>query len=316
MDATQTLHDFVLNLLVNADARSVFELDPEGALRAAGLADVTVADIQDVLPLVLDTLPLQGVASLDVLNDVGCGGDTVGADPLGVIAQLTAVVRELNVSTQQSTTADVHAAALGVVGADGTAFATTVGSLVAGVDGGSDGVTGDFSPFTDVAHTLDATVLSPETVGSTGLGAAPSVANAPEESAGRVVDQWLGDAVGSAVEGLLGSGVTGVVPGTLGAVGQVADSLGITGAASGVVTSAENAVDQLGVGSVIDGLATTVGDTIGSVGVDGVAGGLAHTVGHAVSEGSVGGLTDALGPRAATGSSGDGSGHGLVDGLL
>lgn len=316
MDAPQTLHDFVLNLLVNADARSVFELDPEGALRAAGLADVTVADVQDVVPLVLDTLPLQGVASLDVLNEASCGGDTASGGPLDVVSQLTAVVRELNVNTQQSTTADVKAAALGVVGVDGTEIGA-VSTLWSGIDTaiGGDGVTGPL--VGDVAETLDADVLTPVTTEAAGLaGTINGVVSGVGETADAAVHHPLGDTVGGAVDGLLGNGVTGVVGGALGTVGHVVDALGVSGAVSGVATSAGDSVDPLGVGSVIGGVVDTVDGTIGSVGVDGVVGGVANTVDNVLNEGGVGGLTGALGQRVSTDTSADASGHGLLDNLL
>ena len=57
MQSPLTLHDFVMNLLCDADAQAAFDLDPDGTLRAAGLGDVTPADVRDVLPLVADYLP-------------------------------------------------------------------------------------------------------------------------------------------------------------------------------------------------------------------------------------------------------------------
>ncbi|PWU56369.1 hypothetical protein DLJ47_06365, partial [Micromonospora sp. S4605] len=61
VDANASLQDFVLNLLADAGARSAFDLDPEGALRAAGLNDITAADVQDVVPLVVDYAPVHGL---------------------------------------------------------------------------------------------------------------------------------------------------------------------------------------------------------------------------------------------------------------
>ncbi|RZQ60461.1 IniB N-terminal domain-containing protein [Amycolatopsis suaedae] len=63
--ADQTLHDFVLTLLTDAGARSAFLADPETALAAAGLPDVTAQDVQEVVPLVLDYAPVDGLGSLE-----------------------------------------------------------------------------------------------------------------------------------------------------------------------------------------------------------------------------------------------------------
>ncbi|MFD9701581.1 IniB N-terminal domain-containing protein [Lentzea sp. NPDC059081] len=61
MTLPQTLHDFTLTLLGDPDARSAFQLDPQGSLDAAGLGDVHPADIQELLPLVLDFAPATAV---------------------------------------------------------------------------------------------------------------------------------------------------------------------------------------------------------------------------------------------------------------
>jgi hypothetical protein len=53
----QTLHDFVLSLLTDDAARSVFGADPSAALAGAGLSDVTPQDVQEVIPLVMDYAP-------------------------------------------------------------------------------------------------------------------------------------------------------------------------------------------------------------------------------------------------------------------
>src|SRR5437763_12797461 len=64
MHPTPTLHDFVLNLLTNSEARSAFQLDPAGTLTAAGLGDVSPTDVRDLIPLVADVTPAH-VAGLD-----------------------------------------------------------------------------------------------------------------------------------------------------------------------------------------------------------------------------------------------------------
>ncbi|KOV81496.1 IniB N-terminal domain-containing protein [Nocardia sp. NRRL S-836] len=78
--STQTLHDFTLNLLSDLDAREAFQLDPQGVLEAAGLGDITPGEIQEILPLVLDTA---SVAKVDALDDVlAHTGDITAADQL------------------------------------------------------------------------------------------------------------------------------------------------------------------------------------------------------------------------------------------
>lgn len=52
-----TLQDFVLNLINDEAAKAAYLADPLSALSAAGLADLTPADVQEVLPLVADGLP-------------------------------------------------------------------------------------------------------------------------------------------------------------------------------------------------------------------------------------------------------------------
>jgi hypothetical protein len=52
-----TLQDFVLNILNDEAAKAAYDADPLGALKDAGLADLTPADVQEVLPLVADCLP-------------------------------------------------------------------------------------------------------------------------------------------------------------------------------------------------------------------------------------------------------------------
>ncbi|MCS7476683.1 IniB N-terminal domain-containing protein [Umezawaea endophytica] len=65
MDTFETLQDFALNLLNDQQAFSAFQLDPETALGAAGLGDVSALDVQEILPLVLDYAPTQGLGDLD-----------------------------------------------------------------------------------------------------------------------------------------------------------------------------------------------------------------------------------------------------------
>lgn len=56
----ETLQDFVLNLVNDQAAKAAYDADPLGALADAGLGDLTEADVAEVLPLVTDSLPLEG----------------------------------------------------------------------------------------------------------------------------------------------------------------------------------------------------------------------------------------------------------------
>jgi len=96
MDSSATLHDFVLNLIYDADARAAFESDPEGALHAAGLSDVTAADVQQVIPLVVDYVPMSGITSVtgaDGVPDLPTG--IADLDVAGAAAQLQSITSQL-----------------------------------------------------------------------------------------------------------------------------------------------------------------------------------------------------------------------------
>lgn len=54
MSEHKTLLQFLLDLFSDPDAREAFQENPHAALEAAGLGDVSLDDIRDVLPLVLD----------------------------------------------------------------------------------------------------------------------------------------------------------------------------------------------------------------------------------------------------------------------
>jgi hypothetical protein len=67
MASTLTLHDFLLSLLTDPQARAAFASDPAGALEHAGLGDITAEDMRDGIPLVLDyasAVPAAGLPGL------------------------------------------------------------------------------------------------------------------------------------------------------------------------------------------------------------------------------------------------------------
>lgn len=52
------LLDFVMGLVRDADAAARYAADPAGALRAAGLDGVTAADVDNLVPMVTDSLAM------------------------------------------------------------------------------------------------------------------------------------------------------------------------------------------------------------------------------------------------------------------
>ena len=301
----QTLHDFVFNLLTDVDARSAFELDPEGALHAAGLADITVADVQDVVPLVVDYVPVQGITSaLPVADQLGLDG--VVPDPTDVIGQLQSVAQSVSISSHGGNV-DINAATLGAISIDATSLSGSA-SILPGIGLGlsPDGVSTDLSGLHDVAHTLDSDV-----VGGT---ADPVVSNVTGIVGG--ADGLVG---GATTDGLLGTAdlTSNGLTSTLGHATGLVDGLGVG--------------DSLGVGDTLDGI-TGGGSPIGhlpaldSIGgsspvggvthqVDGVLGGVTHTV-DGVTGGVTGGVSGDIGVHGEAHASADGGLLGLTDGLL
>ncbi|MFL6121562.1 IniB N-terminal domain-containing protein, partial [Actinophytocola sp.] len=98
-----TLHDFVSNLITDEVAKAAYLADPLAALSSAGLGDLTPADVQEVLPLVADSLPtdltslpvgdlpvgdlpvdLPALGSLPVVGDLSALGDLPVSLPTGL----------------------------------------------------------------------------------------------------------------------------------------------------------------------------------------------------------------------------------------
>lgn len=98
MDSVQTLHDFTLTLLQDPSALAAFGQDPQAALAAAGLGDISAADVNEVAPLVLDYVPVDHLASLGHLPQAGDLTTALGEGPQGAIEQLQALTASLGVS--------------------------------------------------------------------------------------------------------------------------------------------------------------------------------------------------------------------------
>ena len=91
--ADQTLHDFVLNLLSDSQALAAFERDPAAMLDHAGLSDISAADVQEVIPLVIDYVPTHAEALDAVLGELPV--DSIDTGQLGAIQQLQFVTQTL-----------------------------------------------------------------------------------------------------------------------------------------------------------------------------------------------------------------------------
>lgn len=91
--ADQTLHDFVLNLLSDSQALAAFEQDPAAVLDHAGLSDISAADVQEVIPLVIDMVPTHADALDAALSQLPI--DSVDPGQLGAIQQLQFVTQAL-----------------------------------------------------------------------------------------------------------------------------------------------------------------------------------------------------------------------------
>ncbi|MPZ25571.1 MAG: hypothetical protein GEV12_03770 [Micromonosporaceae bacterium] len=333
MDSTQTLHDFVLNLLTNTEARSAFQLDPEGALNEAGLGDITAADVQDVVPLVVDYAGIQGGAGLAAVGtDLGAGA--VGAVPTDVIGQLQAVTQLA--TGAQSPSLDGNLAAAGAIAVDPTglsAVATGWGGV--GVATGQSGIQAEVYGGQDVAATLDSGVV--EQVAADPGGAVDSVladplgtaggltGGTPVEGALGTADGLTGDLTGGLTGGLTGDLTGGLTGGTSGD-GVLGTADGVLGTTDGVLGTADGllggggATASGGVTSQLDDPTDLIGD------VTGTATGALDTTGDGSSlagnvTGTVDGTLDGVGVGGLLGggeANGSGSAGGSTDtgGLL
>ncbi|MEV4497451.1 IniB N-terminal domain-containing protein [Micromonospora arborensis] len=274
MDSHQTLHDFVLDLLTNPDARSAFDLDPEGALRSAGLTDITAADVQDVVPLVVDYAPGQGLGAL--APTVGqLGLDPLVTDTTDVVGQLQSVAQQISV-TSSPYGVDVKAGVLGAFAVDPSAAAAGVTVLPGiGLGVGPYGLDTDLTGVADVAHTLDADVVQPvDAIADPVVGDVTGVVG---DSTG-LLDGTDPGLVGGDLTGGLLSGAHGQVNGIVGSL-DVDDTLGGLGLGhdGGVVGGVVPPLDVppvVGdvthqVDGLLPGVTGTVGDVTGGV-TDGV----------------------------------------------
>jgi hypothetical protein len=277
MDSSPTLQDFVLNLIYDSSARSAFELDPETTLQHAGLGDVTVADVQQAIPFVVDNAPVAGLTDVAGVDDLSTG--VANLDVAGAIAQLQSITAYAAVSPAGTVGADVNLAGVHTVAVVGDDLLT--GSVLSGGGLSVAGVTSvggvvDLGVDNDPALDLDAGVAVQGTVDAVVPGAGhilPDTDLRPIETL---------DTVTNAPSSLDLSHVTGL------------DVAGVEGATSSVVSVVKPDLADDVVHGVHGTVAGTVSGTVDSV--HGVTGGLLPNIGQPADSdadhGLLGGITD------------------------
>ncbi len=278
MGSVQTLHDFTLNLLNDTAARAAFANDPQQVLAEAGLGDINAADVHEVVPLVLDFVPVDtatadNLAGFGGVANVVNGTDGECADGVqGAIDQLTALTAglpgvpavpglpELGLPAMGDLPIDVP----GLPAVPAVSGVTDVSNAAAGVTAlaqntvGSFGLTGDLSRGLDAgqAGDLDTGVVGTATdlvhdvqaVDAAGLTAVDSVA-------------VVGDLT-SVLPGV--EGVGGGAPDVVSQVGDLTSVIGNLGAADVTtkvhdITGKAHDIAQTNIGNdVIDNVATDV----------------------------------------------------------
>jgi hypothetical protein len=237
-----TLQDFVLNLIYDPAARSAFELDPEATLRHAGLDDITATDVQQVLPLVIDSAPVAGLTGPDGLDDLTTG--VASLDVAGAVAQLQAIAAQVTHDplAEINATSSVNVTVLGL-DADGLAQVSVLpGALDLGV--GTSVTVGGLSAEHDPAFDVDSAVHTSSTFvaepvpydsGLTGdlggvLDTVSNVPALPEPVGSGLLDVPGVHEATSSIGSLIQPDLSGVT--SLDAVGGLGDT--VTGAVSGV----------------------------------------------------------------------------------
>lgn len=284
MDTTQTLHQFVLTLITDTAARSAFDLDPQAALSAAGLGDLTPADVQDVLPLVVDTLPVQGLPQLDTVTGLAGVDGILPVAPGDVLGQVTGVTDGV-IGGASNTGADINLATVASLTVDPTGVGIATGEVLPGFGvsvGLNGGVDVDLAPVHDLSTTLDADVADVTGYTSDTLTTV-STLDVPVTDGG--------------VEGVLG--VTDTVTHQVGLTTDLVGGLDLP-VVDSLPTHDLPVVGSLGVDSVLENPTGVLGSTLHGVGVGDVVGGISgHATApgaeaHADTHGLLGGATDIL----------------------
>jgi hypothetical protein len=279
MEFSPTLQDFVLNLIYDPGARSAFELDPHGTLEAAGLGDVTAADVRDVLPLVLDNAPLSAAhtpAGLSPVDDVTTG--VAHLDVVGAVAQLQAITAQIGDGVYSHATSDLNVAAAGAMTAD---------HLVSGVVSTGVGVTGGLD-----LHGLGGLDLGGPGLGGLDLGGSGGGLDLSHDPAAALdsavhapLEQTTADVSYSADNVVSHTALTGTLDATVNAATGLTGSFGVD--AGGLDVSGLHEAT-----SSVAGDLSGVDHTVGGLLPDGTADSATGVIDHHVS--SVTGLIDGV----------------------
>jgi hypothetical protein len=310
MEFSPTLQDFVLNLIYDPGASSAFELDPHGTLEAAGLGDITAADVQDVLPLVLDYAPLGAVptAGLSPVDDVTTG--VAHLDVVGAVAQLQAITTQVGDGVYSHATTDLNVAAAGAMTADHLVSGVVSAgvSVTGGLDAGGLSLGGLGLGGLGLGG-LDAGGLSLGGLGAGGpdvggLDLSHDPAAGLDSAVHTPVEQTVADVSYSADSVISHAAVTGTLDATVNAATGLTGSLGIDA----------GGLDVSGVHEATSSLAgdlSGVHHTVGGLLPDGTVDSATGVIDHHVS--SVSGLVDGVTHPAAEPA--PEAGHDLLGGL-
>ncbi|GAA1262265.1 IniB N-terminal domain-containing protein [Saccharothrix xinjiangensis] len=293
-----TLHDFVLDLLSDPTALADFQADAAGSLARAGLGDISAADVQEVIPLVLDYAPTGSLPALDgsLLEDLPQA--LADAGPVEAIFRLKAVTDQLAVSGATGAS-DLKAAAAGTLSADADGLTVFAGvsswDLLDASGAAKLTVGGDFSAVNDVAGTLDGPLGTAtgqvHDLTTTATGAVDGAVATEGGVTGALpgADSLTSTAFGSldtltgVVDGVTG-GLTSALPGGIGGVADVTKVVDLDAQAHAAgqhhsfdsdapLAAVTDAVAGTpGVGGVVSNVTTAVSDVdlpvVGSLGVD------------------------------------------------
>lgn len=275
MGPVQTLHEFALNLLNDPQALADFNADPQGVLNAAGLGDVSEADVREIIPLVMDTAP---ASVTEPLSAVANGADVAG--------------------TLDEVTTDVTDGASGLLDSVSQVAAGALGNLpnLSGVFGGVSHLAEDTGLNTTAVGALDTVedVVDGVTNALDGLPLVGPVLDAADVDLHHTVDAITehesdGKLVGAAVDALTNHLGDALMPealvdavGELPAVGEPVSNLvrDVRHDGGAVLGSLNEAIGSTPVG---EPSGQALADSLGQIGLNEVSGTLA------------GGLTDAVG---------------------
>ncbi|GAA1636493.1 IniB N-terminal domain-containing protein [Actinoplanes couchii] len=250
-----TLQDFVLNLIYDPAARSAFESDPEATLRGAGLDDVTAADVQQVIPLVVDSTPVAGLTGAEGLDSLTTGVNSL--DVAGAVAQLQAITSQVAPDTVTDGLSTANAGLLGL-NADSLGKESVLpdSQLLGTGESLVGGLSADHDPaFDSSAGSADDAAT---TAGISGYGADGHGAH------GGLIDIGAGAGVGVGNGGLIDAGVGAGVGVGVGGLVDVGAGVGVGVGNGGLIDAGVGA--GVGVGGLVD-VGTGAGVGVGN-GVD------------------------------------------------